>query len=91
MAHFTPPRTSYAPTFFPSKGNLGGNAVMRNLKNETPVADNVYILNDNTVTTTQPLWTDVKAWFQGGASHILTGEQIGLLIAAGYASSITYP
>ena len=50
---------------------------------------NVFILNDNTVTTNQGLWTNVKKCFYGGHKAPLDGWEIQLLIDAGYGANIT--
>lgn len=45
---------------------------------------NVYIKTDLTVTESQPLWTDVLKFYQGGCVHQVDGPYIKILTDAGY-------
>lgn len=87
MSTFTPPvvydRARVVPRYHP------GNLLMRHYS-PLPRGQNVWLLVDGTVTTTQP-WdpATISRTFHGAMSHPVNATEVAALTAAGYGGNIT--
>ena len=81
---FVTPFQSFVPPILDSTPEPGRGAA-KFFKAEIPRYVNVYIKTDLTVTESQPLWTDVLKFYQGGCVHQVDGPYIQILLNAGYA------
>lgn len=89
MPTFFGPVTSTRSPVSTEPGNDAGNLLMRHFGSFTEGV-NVFILTDNTVTTTQPAsWDSVRRVLYGAHTEPITAAEASLLTASGYGAYIT--
>lgn len=91
MTVFTPPATKQTPSVFPrgTPGQTDAQYFARRRFSGHLTGINVYLMNDNTITTSpNDLSAIAKVWF-GGHSNPVTAAEATLLTAAGYGAYLT--